>query len=164
MCSELPFFGCIARPQVIGISRSCKMSWNEIEVSESTIWLFNKIVPHNDIIYLSIVIATIFHVDAVNIPHKRNLLFHNRHSNVPRIPSLCITFIFPTVSVVNNSITEAIKSRKLYKTKLYFWSQCCLLLSVDSKLNKEVKMDSCETIVSVMSLSSNLSKSHSEAM
>ena len=74
----------------------------------------------DDRVYLSIVIVTIFHVDAVNIPHKRNLLFHKRHSNVPRMPSLWIRYMSLIVNVVNNNITEATKSRQLYKIRVRF--------------------------------------------
>ena len=72
------------------------------------------------------VIDTMFQVDEVNNPHIRNLLFHNWHSNVARIPSLCITRVSGTVNVTNSNTTAAVKSSKLYKNKMICPGMCMI--------------------------------------
>ena len=57
--------------------------------------------------------VTMFHVDDVNIPHSKNLLFHKRHSNIPKIPSLWMRYISLIINVVENNIAEAEKSKRL---------------------------------------------------
>ena len=64
---------------------------------------------------LSVVIVTMFHVDAQNSVHCKNSVFHNRHSNSPRIPGLWILLVSLRVKLNMSRITEAKKSITLWK-------------------------------------------------
>ena len=59
---------------------------------------------------LSIVIATIFQVDAKKSAQRKNSVFHKRHSSCPRIPSLLTVLVSSRVKLDMSRIIEAKKS------------------------------------------------------
>ena len=63
---------------------------------------------------LSIVIATIFHVDAQKSAQRKYFVFHKRHSSCPRIPRLWTLVLSSRVKVNMNRMTDAKKSMTLW--------------------------------------------------